>query len=377
MRNFKIQSFGQIQNTEVNFGNLTILIGPQASGKSIFLQSLKLIIDKDFIIKTLRQYDYVFGKTPKNLLEYYFGEGMANIWRAKTKIILDNDIYDKNYLLDYYDDTRESLYYIPSQRILSISEGSPKNFMEFDISTPYVLRQFSELLRLYMEKGIKQEPLFFPVTRQLKTQIRQSFSDSIFRGGKIVMDERTGQKKIRMEVSNSNIPFMTWSAGQKEFMPLMIAFYSLSNPRLKINAKEKYKYVVIEEPEMGLHPKAILSVILQIIDLTARDYKVIITTHSPVFLEFAWAFNLLKSIKCDNSVLLKLLGLKKSIASEKFCNNLINKTINIFYFYRKNGRILSKDITSLDAGSKDIDIAEWGGLSSFAYKASDIVSKYF
>ena len=33
-------------------------------------------------------------------------------------------------------------------------------------------------------------------------------------------------------------------------------------------------------------------------------------------------------------------------------------------------------MSSLDANSKDTDISEWGGISSFASKASDIVSIY-
>ena len=191
------------------------------------------------------------------------------------------------------------------------------------------------------------------------------------------MDERAGQKKMRLEVEDMSVPFMTWSAGQKEFMPLLMAFYCLTNPPSKIIKKEKYKYVVIEEPEMGLHPQAIKSIILQIIDLSARNYKVIISTHSPVFLEFAWAFNLLKNQKCDDKALRELFDLKELDAAEDLFKGFIDKTINTFYFSRQNDKVISKDITSLDAGSEDIDIAEWGGISSFAGKAGDIVSKYF
>lgn len=36
--------------------------------------------------------------------------------------------------------TKESVFYVPAQRILGISDGRPKNFMEFDGSAPYVLK---------------------------------------------------------------------------------------------------------------------------------------------------------------------------------------------------------------------------------------------
>ena len=377
MKQLKVQSFGPLEKVEVNFGDLTLLVGPQASGKSIFLQLLKLIIDKDFITRTLHQYNYVWDKNPKNILDIYFGEGMASVWKSSSKIQFDNNNYEKDYLLRKPEYSPEMLLYIPAQRILSISDGRPKNFMEFDAATPYVLRQFSETLRLYIQNEMGQTTSVFPLNHKLETQIRQAFNNNIFHGGKVVMDERTGQKKLRLEAEDLSVPFMTWSAGQKEFMPLLMAFYCLSDTQSKIIKKDKYDYVVMEEPEMGLHPQAIKSIILQTIDLLARNYKVIISTHSPVFLEFAWVFNLLKKQEYGSKALFELFDLKKSNSVEKLFNVFINKTINTFYFSRKNDMVVSKDITSLDAGSEDVDIAEWGGISSFAGKASDIFSKYF
>ena len=39
-----IRNFGPIREAEMDFGDLTFLIGPQASGKSLSLELLKLII---------------------------------------------------------------------------------------------------------------------------------------------------------------------------------------------------------------------------------------------------------------------------------------------------------------------------------------------
>ena len=74
-----------------------------------------------------------------------------------------------------------------------------------------------------------------------------------------------------------------------------MAFYCLYGHYSAVAPKEKYEYVVLEEPEMGLHPQAIKTIILQVLELMQMGYKVIISTHSPVFLEFAWAFNLLNN----------------------------------------------------------------------------------
>ncbi len=168
---------------------------------------------------------------------------------------------------------------------------------------------------------------------------------------------------------------MTWSAGQKEFMPLLLSFYYLC-PASRASKKDAIKYVIIEEPEMGLHPQAIESVILQVIDLLSRGYKVIISTHSPVLLEFAWAFNLLKKTKAKDNTLFELFNVKKTPTYTRlFKDFLETKQLNTYYFDRVNNGVSVKDISSLDAGSEDIAISEWGGLSSFASKASDIVSK--
>ncbi len=46
-----VKDFGPIKNANVGFGDLTILIGPQASGKSLFLELFKLMKDHDNIDK--------------------------------------------------------------------------------------------------------------------------------------------------------------------------------------------------------------------------------------------------------------------------------------------------------------------------------------
>lgn len=385
MKHLKIKSFGPIEEADIHFGDLTILVGPQASGKSIFLQLLKLIIDKNHIKKTLEHYSIIWAKDTDKILDFYFGEGMSAIWRDDSEINLDGKTYTKDYLLPSKtgrigntSKNEEALFYIPAQRILSVSDGRPKNFMEFDNSTPYVLKQFSETLRQLLQNGMREKSeSIFPINNRLKEPLRQSFNDSIFHDGKIVMDEKTGQKKLKMEVQGMSVPFMTWSAGQKEFMPLLMGFYWLCPPS-KTSQKDDCKYVVIEEPEMGLHPQAIKSIILQVIDLISRGYKVIVSTHSPVILEFVWAFNLLKKAKVSDDALFELFDTKKNTATKKLFDNILSqKTINTFYFSRKDNKVRTRNISTLEAGSEDEDIAEWGGLSEFAGKAADVVLKYY
>lgn len=185
---------------------------------------------------------------------------------------------------------------------------------------------------------------------------------------------------MKLNVGNANLPFMTWSAGQKEFMPLLLAMYCLSGPPTSVINKDGYKWVVMEEPEMGLHPKAIETVILQIIELMQNGYKVVVSTHSTLLLEFAWAFGNLK--KLEDSVLRKAMCELFSVDSHTSEGNLFkklgDKVIKTYYLSSKEGEgAVSTDISSLDVESDTDFVADWGGLSFFAGKASEIVGKYY
>lgn len=379
MKSFKIKNFGPISNVDICFGDLTILVGPQASGKSIALETLKLVIDRDSIIDNLDKYNYIIGHNPDKILDIYYGEGMSKIWRADSVIELDNEVFTKRILPKNSQSVDESLFYVPAQRILSISDGRPKNFMEFDSSAPYVLRSFSETLRMFMQHGLGSNSTLFPVNNRLKGKLRNLFDNSIFHKATVQLDERTGQKKMVLKVDDISIPFMSWSAGQKEFMPLLLAFYCLSGPPSKVVKREKFKYVVIEEPEMGLHPRAITDMILQILELMQMGgYKVIISTHSSVFLEFAWAFNALRKFPHRDAGIRELFEIPDNSPVSNMLQGIFDKEIRSYYFNRGAGdnKVLSTDISSLDVTDVNTSVSEWGGLSFFSSKASDVVSKY-
>lgn len=382
MNRFTLTNFGPIAHCDVAFGDLTILVGEQASGKSLFLEMLKLALDRDSVIETLNRYSYILDNNKDNILNLYLGDGMANVWKANTKVTLDGKPFTTKSLIQEAGVAKqdESLFYVPAQRILSIDDGRARNFMEFSNSAPYVLRSFSETLRTFMQFGLGEDnKVVFPIKERLKDIQRDIFDKSIFHGAKAVMEERMGQRRMVLNVDGINIPFMAWSAGQKEFMPLLLAFYALTGPPSKIVKKEKYKYVVIEEPEMGLHPKAILSLIMQILELISLGYKVIISTHSPVSLEFSWAFNMIKGNKAKRvKALREMFDVPESSSMNKIFNAVYNKQVNTFYFGRdtKTGKVTALDISSLDAFDDNPLVADWGGLSAFSTKVSDVVSKY-
>ena len=215
----KIRNFGPIKKADIDFGHLTFLIGPQASGKSLSLELLKLIIDKQHIISTLLNYNYILSKTDaRNILECYFGEGLYDLFKEETQISWAENLFTPQDLLKTISKQKasevqkESVFYVPAQRILSISDGRPKNFMEYDVSNPYVLRRFSETLRIFMQGGLGNPDTIFPMRNRLKGSIRKSIKDTIFHDGKVVLDKTGEQRKMKLEIDEMSIPFMAWSA---------------------------------------------------------------------------------------------------------------------------------------------------------------------
>lgn len=375
-----IKNWGPISEAHIRLGDFTILTGAQASGKSLCLQLFKLLKDKVFVASTMDRYNYVVSKNPDNILNFYFGDGLSRLWTYETEISDGERSYNKSCLLGKGDQgAKESVFYIPAQRIISVSDGRPKNFMEYDAATPFVLRQFSETLRMFFQYGFNGSRIVFPMPNRLKSGIKSSLQDSIFHSGKVTIDESSGQKKIQLSLAGMNIPFMAWSAGQKEFMPLLMAFYCLSGPPQNVVDRNKYRYVVLEEPEMGLHPRAIQSVLLQTLELVQNGYKVLLSTHSQVLLEFAWAFNVISDSDATpeqkEKLLRRMFGVEHYESIGNMMKGIFEKCIHTYYFSDKGNGVKSVDISSLDVVSEDTDISDWGGLSQFSGKASEVVSK--
>ena len=63
------QHVGPIADAEIDFGDLIVLVGPQATGKSIFLQFLKLLLDTGAIFRILRKNGLDWDKQAANFLQ--------------------------------------------------------------------------------------------------------------------------------------------------------------------------------------------------------------------------------------------------------------------------------------------------------------------
>ena len=51
-----LKNIGQITDADIRFGDLTVFVGPQATGKSLALQFLKLVLDLGHVQEEMTRY---------------------------------------------------------------------------------------------------------------------------------------------------------------------------------------------------------------------------------------------------------------------------------------------------------------------------------
>ena len=376
----QLKNIGQIEDADIEFGDLTVLVGLQATGKSIFLQFLRLLVDTGYVIDELRKHGLVWNKDIGHFLDIYLGEGMRDVWRNgdnTSAIIYNGDPIDLSTVIQRRRRTKtESLFFIPAQRVLTLGRGWPRPFSDYGASDPFSVRDFSEKIRLLMETGWGRSEggEIFPQTRRLKNELRKILDRTVFHGFGLRVDTHGAQKRLVLKAkgTEATLPFMVWSAGQREFVPLLVGFYWLLPPT-KVPRRQEVEWVVIEEPEAGLHPNAISAVLLLILDLLARGYRVCLSTHSPHVLDVVWALRVIRQYQAPSIKILDLFNTRKTDPMKEMADAVFRKIARVYYFDQKTGR--SHDISGLDPGSEEASEAGWGGLSEFSGHVADVVAK--
>jgi hypothetical protein len=301
---------------------------------------------------------------------------MGHLWQSNTEVRLDQTSYALDSVLKNPPQREESVFLIPAQRVLILQNGWPRDFMNYAYGDPFVIRNFSENIRILMEKGLGEsnDQILFPQSGRFKKELRTLLTEHIFRNAAVKLDKANLRKRLVLEQGEHILPFMSWSAGQKEFMPLLLGLYWLL-PSSRGSRKSAVDWVILEEPEMGLHPRAMKGVLLFCLELIHRGYKVILSTHSPQILELIWAIQEIRSLNGSASDLLSLFELSDSSAFKQLAEDVLADKIFKSWFFKPTPEgVITQDISSLDPGSDSEDIQTWGELTSFPSEVSDLIS---
>lgn len=377
-----IRNFAHLRDVNLQFGDLTVLVGPQGAGKSLALQWLKVAMDGRQIVDAL----HVAGESAGNadmLVDLVFGTGMSSAWSKEgSQVVLNGNPVDPARLSrlgkaksDRSGNGSERLFFIPAHRSMLISDGWAAPFQKLGSDIPIVARLFSQ--NLFDRFSGKDAGTLFPVEKRLKQEIREQVDAAVFHKGKIGI-ERDSQHAKRLRLvheGNIHLPFMTWTAGQREFTPLLLGLYQLL-PSTKTRKKEGTDWVVIEEPEMGLHPQAITAFMLLVLDLLWRGYRVVLSTHSPHVLTLLWMMRQLKEHQAKWQLVCEAFGVRAPRQMQDVAKSALQKDYRAYLMeFDADGKVSSKDISSLDPFSEDPGISGWGGLTEFSSRFAEAVRK--
>jgi hypothetical protein len=369
-----LTNVGQIKEAQLDFGHLTVLVGPQATGKSIALQFLKLALDAGHVQAELGRYGIDWSGDLGDFFDVYFGEGMHSLWRdGESAVSWRGKAVDMTGLIRRRRrNKQETMLLVPAQRVLTLRDGWPRPFTDYSPGDPFAVREFSETLRRLVEQEFGANSSLFPEKRRLKQELRELLERRVFSGFRLQVDKSRLQKRLVLDASNGSLPFMVWSAGQREFVPLLLGLYWLM-PSAKSSRRGRLRWVAVEELEMGLHPRAISAVLLMVLELVARGYRVCLSTHSPQVLESLWAIRLLKESNAPPTVLLHMFGAKKTKPMVRLASAVMKKTLKVHYF--DPATRCTQDISALDPESDEPGVGGWGGLAEFSARANEAVAR--
>ena len=377
----RTKNLGPILDADVEFGDLTVFVGPQASGKSVFLQTLKLVLDRNHIHNTFDHHNMEFKNDPRAFLGGYFGRGMGGMldndpaptvtWDSKSQSLSE---FAKRARRRRGSDSRvsERVFYIPAQRVVSLPGGVSQPFTTFKYGDPYALRYFADQVHNLLQNEFGSGVALFPLPNRLNDTLRTPITKHFFGGAKLNVELKDFTKSITLKVDGlkEGLPYLAWSAGQREFLPLLLGMYFLCTGG-KVSRRDEIEWVIVEEPEMGLHPRAISTVLLMVLELMRRGYKVAISTHSPVVLDMVWAMRTIIENNGGEKDVRKLFELASNPTTKGIAESALSKTYKVYFF--ENGKV-ARDISTLDPGSDAPEEANWGDLLGFSSRTGSIIS---
>jgi predicted ATPase len=295
-----INNIGTIQEASINIKGLTVIAGENDTGKSTIGKILFASIKADNIAfkqKANKQQSKEILATRLNLI--FDGNitenGSFSITDSSNNIITEASIKDGNYVETYTrgKSSREKFFdatIVQSPVVFdlvgffdSVAKMKERQKFEygldFDVSYPYILWD------LY-DKLSRENPF---VKSQIQKELCDSFADIIggeFKqeNGKFYYYKYFNKRALKIEMLNT-------AYGIKSF-----AILQLLNKNRFIDKKT---IIILDEPEVHLHPKWQLKMAEIIVQLVHKGIKIIVNSHSPYMIEALKRYSTQKNIHCD------------------------------------------------------------------------------
>ncbi|GMO58722.1 MAG: hypothetical protein Ta2D_04540 [Rickettsiales bacterium] len=277
----EIENIGKIKNANVEIGGLTVIAGENDTGKSTIGKVLFAMI-KGINLNTKQDIkNCLFAEFKNNLLKKESDNAKIDLIFDKNRFNVSftkNDIFTTESFNCPYDD----ITFIDSPyTLLSIPDiiNDCKTLLEYDAKKELDLKLINKK-NYYIQ--LHQKDLINKLTFKNKSQNIKKTANLINNINKII-DGNWEYKEIEEEFyfTNKNGSFTPWetASGIKSFGIIQLL---LDNGDLIL---DKDKPLIIDEPEVHLHPEWHIKYAEILVELVKNDIPVIITTHSNMFLQ--------------------------------------------------------------------------------------------
>jgi len=331
----KLHNIGMISNADILLDGLTVVAGENDTGKSTAGKALFSLIKSDNIAfkqKAIPQRAKEILATRLNLVfdGNITDQGCIELLDNNNKIITKANIKDGTFISNYTcgckSKSKEKIFdatIIQSPLVFdlvgffnSVTKMKERQQFEygldFDVSYPYVLWDLYDKLSREnpFPKSIKQKN----INDQLQDIIGGEFKQE---SGNFYYYKYLNKRALKIEMLNT-------AYGIKSF-----AILQLLNNNKFLNPKT---LLILDEPEVHLHPKWQLKMAQIIVNLMNNKIKVLVNTHSPYMIEALQKYSLnrkdthfylavnneIKQINNDNSQTLSAIFSKLSEPFDEF-----------------------------------------------------------
>jgi predicted ATPase len=276
----KLKNIGMIKEADVNIGGLTVIAGENDTGKSTVAKALFLLYHDMTLNSDIDKYgNAIIGKyknsiypQAENIKKSIFSENSITK-KSSIELVKDDKFHKFHHYGNLYrkDINIANIAFVETPlvwdmqeffRKLSDLESHLKQIGEsIDIPYPYLLKD------LYFKLSTKSD------YEEIWTKSFSSKISSIINGEFKIDDKGI----FRFHRDKSRFKLEDVATGIKTFGILQVL---LNNNRLTT-----YSLLILDEPEVHLHPKWQLKMAELIVELVKNGVKIVVNSHSPYMIE--------------------------------------------------------------------------------------------
>lgn len=282
--NLQLEDIGIIEKADIKLDGLTVIAGENDSGKSTVGKVLYSII------KSISKDGKVAELNLKSNFSKYFDGQISNSGKVvfeKNSIILDIEV--KNDICNIKNSNNNRLL------MLDYANKNPNVIM---IETPLVWNLMSLFTKLPMIENEMDIELDYP---KIMKDLHWNLS---FKGKKESLDiSSTIEKVINGEfVKNNSSEFYFQKSGKRIKLintATGIKYFGILQVLSANKHLHKDQILILDEPEVHLHPKWQLKLAEVIVYLVKNGVKILVNSHSPYMIEALQRYGELESVNFD------------------------------------------------------------------------------